>query len=60
MLATATQPNETECNMDDSGNIIQSTTINQHHIEDGAGTDGGSISLRNSLQTGAVTLRFSP
>ena len=60
VLATATQTNETGCNMDDGGNIIPSATINKHHQEGGAGTDAGSMSLRHSLQTGAVALRFSP
>ena len=58
MLATATWPNETGCNVDDSGGILRSATIHQHHQEDGAGKDRGSVSICHSLQTGAVSLRF--
>ena len=46
--------------MDDGREIVQSATINQHHREDGAVTDGLSISLHYSLQIRAVALRFSP
>ena len=60
VLATATRPNETVCNMDDNGDIIQYVTINHHHQEDGASTDGGSISRQHNLIKGAVALHFSP
>ena len=46
--------------MEDSGDIVRFDTINQHHQEDGSGTDGGLVSLRHSLRTGAFTLLFSP
>ena len=59
MLAADTQPNETRCNVDDGGDIVRSATNNQHHREDDAGTEGGSIPLCHSLLTGAVALRFS-
>ena len=51
MLATNTRPIETVYNVDDGGNIVRSATINHNRLEDSAGTDGGSVSLRNSLQT---------